>query len=154
MTAYRRLRLTGATYEFALCVQDPDSRVLTDNINALRAAWSRTLTELPVRRQAVVVLPGQIRAVWTEPEGVVAYSERWRRIKARFSHAVGGDFAPRPSQVERRERGLWQRRFWEHCIRDSADLDRALQDCRMAPVAMGLVADPADWPFSSFSRGS
>src|SRR5690606_17201802 len=119
----RRLRRNGATYEFVLCLQDPESRVLVEHIEALRLAWARTLAELPVRRQVAVVLPARLHAIWTEPEEAALFPERWRRIKARFSHAVGGDFAPRASMRARRERGLWQRRFWEHCLRDSADLD-------------------------------
>ena len=152
MTAYHRLRQTGATVEFALCLQQPGCGVLIQNIDALRVAWARTLAELPVRRQAVTVLPDALHAIWTEPEGVSAYPERWRRIKARFSRAVDGDFAPRPSLQRRRERGLWQRRYWEHHIRDAQDLDRALTACRMAPVWQGLVQCPEDWPYSSFAR--
>ena len=152
MTACRRLRLNGATYQFTLCLQDPHCGLLTERIDLLRSAWARTLAELPVRRQVVVVLPGHLHAIWTEPEDAVMFPERWRRIKARFSHAVGGHFAPRDSLRRRRERGLWQRRFWEHCLRDAADLDRALAACRMAPVVAGLVTDPADWPYGSFAQ--
>jgi len=151
MTAYRRLRLAGATYEFTVCLQDPESRALVGHVGLLRQAWARTLAELPVRRQVVVVLPARLNAIWTEPLDDALFPERWRRIKARFSHAVGGDFAPRESMRARRERGLWQRRFWEHCLRDSADLDRALEQCRMAPVRAGLVSRPEDWPYGSFA---
>jgi len=152
MTAYRRLRQTGATYEFTLCLLNADSAVLIEQVALLRQAWARTLAELPVRRQAVVVLPSRLHAIWTEPLDGVHFPERWRRIKARFSHAVGGDFAPRDSLRRRRERGLWQRRYWEHCIRDAADLDRAIEDRWTAPVRAGLVATPEDWPYGSFAR--
>ncbi|MCC0074981.1 MAG: transposase [Rhodobacter sp.] len=151
MTAYRRLRRPGATYAFTLCLQQPGSTLLTQQIDRLRSAWRTTLGELPVRRQAVVVLPDHLLAIWTEPEGAVQFPERWRRIKARFSRTVSGDFAPRPSLQRRRERGIWQRRYWEHMIRDAAELDAALETCRLAPVRLGLVTDASDWPYSSFS---
>ena len=152
MTAYRRLRQPGATYAFTLCLQEPGSALLVDRIDLLRRAWGETLRELPLARQAVVILPDHLHAVWTEPEGVVAFSERWRRIKARFSHRVGTDVTPRPSLQRRRERGLWQRRFWEHMLRGPGEVDGALAALRQDPVRHGLVADAADWPFSSFAR--
>jgi putative transposase len=151
MTSYRRLRQPGATYAFTLCLQEPGSTLLVDRIDLLRKAWAETLRELPLAGQAVVVLPDHLHAIWTEPEGVVAFSERWRRIKARFSHRVGSVVAPRPSLRRRRERGLWQRRFWEHRLRGPSELDRALEVLRLDPVRHGLVAAPDEWRFSSFA---
>jgi len=152
MTAYRRLRIPGATYAFTVCLQDRGSTRLVDDINALRMAYAVTIRELPVQCRAMVVLPDHLHAIWTEPEGEVQFSERWRRIKARFSHAVAGDFAPNASKARRRERGLWQRRFWEHAIRDDAELQAAVAYCRTDPVRHGLVTHPGDWPCSSFAR--
>ena len=151
MTAYRRLRLPGATYFFTLCLEEPARGLLIAEVGLLRRAWARTLAELPVRRQAVVVLPDRLHAIWTEPEDAALFPERWRRIKARFSRAVSGDFAPRDSLRRKRERGIWQRRYWEHCLRDPVELDRALEECRMAPVRAGLVTQPEDWPYGSFA---
>jgi len=152
MTANRRLRLPGATYIFTLCLQERGGSLLTDRVAVLRHAWAATLRELPVAGQAVVVLPDHLHAIWTEPDGVVAYSERWRRIKARFSQALPDDFRPRASLRRKRERGIWQRRFREHAIRNTDELGMAMAYLLANPVKHGLVDDPADWPYSSFTR--
>ncbi len=152
MTQYRRLRLPGASYFFTLCLETRGSTRLVDHIATLRTAYAATLRELPVLCPAMVVLPDHLHAIWTEPEGVVLYSERWRRIKARFSHALSGEFAPNARKSRKRERGLWQRRFWEHAIRGEADFLAAMDYCRLNPVKHGLVENPEDWAFSSFTR--
>lgn len=152
MTQYRRLRRPGATYFFTLCLQERGSDMLVLKIGALRAAYAATVAELPVQCHAMVILPDHLHAVWTEPDDAVCFSERWRRMKARFSHAVAGDFRPCASKVARRERGLWQRRFWEHALRDEAEFAAAIDLCRCDPVRHGLVDRPEDWPWSSFAR--
>jgi len=152
MTNYRRLRQAGATYFFTLCLEARGTTTLVDHIDDLRAAWTTTLRELPVTCPAVVVMPDHLHAIWTEPTDRALYSERWRRIKARFSHRIGGDFHPGASKIARRERGLWQRRFWEHAIRDEGGFVAAMEYCQTNPVKHSLVTDPADWPFSSFTR--
>lgn len=152
MTQYRRLRLPGATYFFTLCLEARGSNVLVDQIGALRAAYALTLRELPALCPAMVILPDHLHAIWTEPLGTVHYSERWRRIKARFSRAVEGDHSPNPSKQAKRERGLWQRRFWEHAIRSEAEFLAAMEYCRTNPVKHNLVQDPDDWEYSSFTR--
>jgi putative transposase len=152
MTNYRRLRLPGATYFFTLCLEDRDSTLLTDHIDTLRAAYLKTLQELPALCPAMVVLPNHLHAIWTEPEGSVLCSERWRRIKARFSHAIQQDFSPNPSKQTKRERGIWQRRFWEHAIRGESEFVAAMEFCHFNPVKHGLVTNPLDWQYSSLSR--
>jgi putative transposase len=153
MTNYRRLRIPGATYFFTLCLEDRDSTLLIDHIDTLRAAYAMTLRELPADCSAIVILPDHLHSIWTEPEGQVLFSERWRRIKARFSHAVKQDFRPNPSKSAKRERGLWQRRFWEHAIRNEAEFVAAMDYCYRDPMEHGLVEQPEDWKYSSFFRG-
>jgi len=152
MTSYRRLRQPGATYFFTLCLENRGSAVLTDRIDLLRSAYGKTMREMPLARQAVVVLPDHLHAIWTLPEGDMEFSERWRRVKSRFSHAVPESFSRNPSKATKRERGLWQRRFWEHLIRDEQDFAAHFDYCRVNPVKHGLVTDPSDWPYSSFAR--
>ena len=152
MTSYRRLRLPGATYFFTVCLQERGSSTLTDNICLLREAYRKTVAELPVTCPAMVVLPDHLHAIWTEPDDAVQYPERWRRIKARFSHALPASFAPCDSKRRKRERGLWQRRFWEHAIRDETDFIAAMEYCQLNPVKHGFVQAPEDWPYSSFTR--
>ncbi|MCZ8088541.1 MAG: transposase [Rhodobacteraceae bacterium] len=147
MTAYRRLRLPGGSYVFTLCLEERGSSLLTDRIDLLRLAWRDAFRDFPATVQAVVILPDHLHAVLTEPEGSVRFSERWQRLKGRFSHAIADRAEVRPSLARRREAGIWQRRFWEHALRDRAALDEAVAFCRTDPVRHGLVRDPADWPY-------
>lgn len=152
MTNYRRLRIPGATYFFTLCLQQKGSTALVDHIDLLRWAYARTVQELPVTCHAMVILPDHLHAVWSEPEGDVHYSERWRKIKARFSQGLPIATDRSASKVLKRDKGIWQRRFWEHAIRDEAEFRSCLTLCQNDPVRHGLVKDAADWPHSSFTR--
>jgi putative transposase len=152
MTSYRRLRIHGATYFFTLCLNARGDTALTDHIGLLRQAYRVTTLELPVTCHAFVVLPDHLHAIWTEPASGVFYSERWRRIKAQFSHALPPMSTPSRSHMAKRERGIWQRRFWEHCIRDEQGFEAAMRYCHDSPVKHGLVSDPDDWPYSSFAK--
>lgn len=152
MTGYRRLRVPGGTYFFTVCLEDRAGTLLADKIEQLRLAYAKTVFELPVTCQAMVVLPNHLHAIWTLPEGDSDFSERWRRIKARFSHGLEADHARCRSKIEKRERGIWQRRFWEHWIRNDEAFASAINYCWQNPVKHGLVADPSEWPLSSFNR--
>lgn len=153
MTQYRRLLLPGATYFFTVRLEIRGSSLLTDHIETLRWAYAKTVREYPVTCHAMVILPDHLHAVWTEPDNGVWYSERWKRIKARFSHAVPDAGALRPSLTTKRERGIWQRRFYEHAIRSEEEFRRALTHCAQNPVKHGLVSDATLWPYSSFAKG-
>lgn len=153
MTMYRRLLIPGATYFFTVRLEQRGSTLLTDHIDTLRYAYAKTVQEYPVTAHAMVILPDHIHAIWTEPEGEVWYSERWRRIKARFTHAVAEPVNVRPSLEAKRERGIWQRRFYEHAIRNEDEFQRAMDHCRNNPVRHGLVGDADLWPYSSFTKG-
>ena len=152
MTSYRRLRVPGGTYFFTVCLEDRESTALTDHVDQLRFAYAKTVAELPVFCEAMVVLPNHLHAVWTLPDGDMEFSERWRRIKARSSHALPSEPSRCRSKVLKRERGLWQRRFWEHWVRDDQGLQSAIDYCWQNPVKHGLVCDPTHWPLSSFYR--
>jgi len=152
MTAYRRLRRAGASYFFTVALADRKSDALIVDIAALRFAVARTLEERPVWIDATVILPDHLHAVWTLPEGDADFSTRWRLIKSRFGRATGRTGAMRSSLRSKQERGLWQRRFWEHCLRDDRDFETHIRYCWGNPVKHGLVAFPADWPYSSIHR--
>lgn len=152
MSKYRRVRVPGATYFFTLTLAARGSTVLTDHIAVLRHAYKQTCAEHPVLCDAMVVLPDHLHAVWTLPEADADFSVRWRKIKARFSREI--DLAPRRSisKVEKRERGVWQRRFWEHMIRDGVDYRAHVAYCWGNPVKHGYVERAVDWPYSSIHR--
>jgi putative transposase len=154
MTNYRRLRVAGATYFFTVCLENRGSSILIDQIDVLRQSYAKTIREYPVTCHAMVILPNHLHAIWTLPEGDDNFSERWRRIKGRFSHGIREDAPRRHSMDAKRERGIWQRRFWEHLVRDEKDFAAAMAYCEYNPVKHGLVTDPKDWPFSSFNRSA
>ena len=151
MSSYIRPRVPGATVFFTVGLAERNSSVLVDHVEVLRDAVRKTRIERPFYIDAWVVLPDHLHAVWTLPEGDFDFSTRWSVIKARFSRSVGaGD--RRPSHLKRRERGLWQRRFWEHHVRGPEDYAAAVSYCHINPVKHGYVEKPEDWPFSSVHR--
>lgn len=147
MSNYRRPRVTGARIFFTVALAQPNSTALTAHIGILQAAVATTRLERPFQIDAWVVLPNQVNCVWTLPEGDCDYPTRWRLIKARFSRELPPG-PLRPSHLRRGERGIWQRRYWEHHIRGPHDFAAHLQHCWLSPVRSGLVAHPEDWPYS------
>jgi len=151
MASYRRSRAPGATYFFTVNLADRSRDDLTTQIAHLRTAWSVTRAEHPFHVDAVVVLPDHLHAIWTLPDGDADFSVRWRKIKSRYS----ANLAPMPrsaSKQSRGEKGIWQRRFWEHRIRDAEDMRAHMHYCWFNPIKHGLVQQVADWPYSSFHR--
>lgn len=149
---YRRLRVPGGTYFFTVNLLDRSRRLLVDNIDALRAAVRAARAQAPFHIDAWVVLPEHMHCIWTLPPGDADYSGRWRAVKKHFSKAMHAGEARSPVRLARGERGIWQRRFWEHTIRDDADYARHVDYVHFNPVKHGLVPEPALWPYSSFHR--
>lgn len=152
MPRYVRARVPGATFFCTVTLANRGSRLLIDEIGALRTAYAATTAEHPVRCDAMVILPDHLHAVWTLPEDDSDFPERWRKIKARFTRAVGVSRPRAPSKVAKREGGVWQRRYWEHMIRDEADFRAHVTYCWVNPVKHGLVTRAVDWPYSSIHR--
>ncbi len=125
MTDYRRCHLPGGTFFFTVNLADPRQRLLTDHIDELRGAFREVMRAHPFRIHAVVVLPEHIHCLWELPAGDSDYSTRWRQIKAAFSRALPDGEPISASRGRRHERGIWQRPFWEHTIRDDAGSRRA-----------------------------
>lgn len=152
MSCYRRIRVPGATYFFTVNLARRGSSLLIDHVDDLRRAYGAMMMEAPVQSEAMVVLPDHIHAIWTLPQGDHDYSDRWRRIKARFTRAIGQPAPRSASKQIKREAGIWQRRFWEHTIRGEEDFRQHLAYCWANPVKHGLVEVAADWPYSSIHR--
>jgi len=151
MSSYIRPSHPGATVFFTVRLAEIGSTLLVDEIDRLRAAFHATLMERWFVFDAVVVLPDHLHAVITLPPGDGDYATRWRCIKTRFSRGLPMG-QRRDSHLVRRERGIWQRRYWEHHIRDDADYAAHVQYCWSNPVKHGLAKRPRDWPFSSLHR--
>jgi putative transposase len=152
MPNYRRALLPGRTYFFTV-VTNQRHRILveTQARKALRTAFLKVKVSHPFRIVAICLLPDHLHCLWTLPEDDWDYSTRWKMIKATFSR-LGAAGEITGSKIKKGEVGVWQRRFWEHVIRDSEDLNRHTDYIHYNPVKHGLVRSVRDWPWSSFHR--
>ena len=151
MVRYRRMRIAGASYFFTLALADRRADTLTAHVGLLGKALRSAKQQAPFHISAIVVLPEHLHTIWTLPQGDSDYPARWKAIKAGFTHGLrelGSDLSPRP------EGGfvLWQRRYWEHLLRDETDVQRHTDYIHFNPVKHGWVQRAADWPHSSFHR--
>ncbi len=147
-----RPNVPGGTYFFTVHLQDQNSDLLVSHIDLLRHATRLCVNRWPVAIDAAVVLPSKLHMIWTLPEGDTDFSKRWRMIKSTFSrHAPAPAYVP-PSQQRRGGKGIWQRGFWEHSIRDEQDLALHMHLIRSAPIHAGLAKGPSAWPYSSFYK--
>jgi putative transposase len=152
MTNYRRNFVPGGTYFFTVNLSERRSRLLTECVASLRAAFRDTRAQHPFGVEAIVILPDHLHAIWTLPEGDTDFAMRWRLIKAAFSRALPQGEKVSASRARKGERGVWQRRYWEHTIRNESDFARLADYIHFNPVKHGLVQRVKDWPHSSFHR--
>jgi len=127
-----------------------DNRLLTENIDELRQVFRKVKTDHPFAIDAIVILSDHLHCIWTLPQGDSDYSTRWALIKAGFSRGLGPGDQKSESRRKRGERGIWQRRFWEHMIRDDRDYIRHVDYIHWNPVKHGWVERVSDWKYSSF----
>ena len=149
---YRRAQVAGATYFFTLNLANRNLSLLVDNIDALRESIRRVRTAHPFEIVAMVVLPEHLHAVWMLPPDDADFATRWGLIKAGFSRRLPNNERISVSRKSKGERGVWQRRYWEHQIRDDDDLVRHVDFVHYNPVKHGYVGCAADWPHSSIHR--
>ena len=133
-------------------------------------AVAQTRAKRPFAVDAWVVLPNHMHCVWTLPVGDADYSNRMGEIKGRFSRMVRRSGPAPTRQIKntygvvagqvrdgagpdlRDEVPIWQKRFWEHHIRDDADYAAHVNYCWINPVKHGLVETSDAWPYSSYHR--
>ena len=150
MPDYRRNRVPGGTYFFTVNLLDRRSDLLVIQIDLLRASIRRVRHLMPFHIDAWVVLPDHMHAIWTLPEGDENFSARWQAIKMAFSKAIDPAEPRCTSRSTRGERGIWQRRFWEHTIRDEQDYAAHFDYIHFNPVKHGFASSAAAWPYSTF----
>jgi putative transposase len=132
MPQYVRAKIKGSLFFFTVVLADRSSCLLIDEIDRLRLIYQTVQQRRPY-------------------ETIADFSTRWSNIKSGFSRGLN----PMPrsaSKVGKREKGIWQRRYWEHAIRDDADLERHVNYIHFNPVKHGHVTRVIDWPHSSFHR--
>ncbi len=153
MTEYRRAYFPDASWFFTVnLAQRRNNCRLLDNIDLLREAFEYTKQRHPLRMDAVVILPEHLHCIWTLPPEDSNISLRWNLLKGYFSRNIAKGERISASRRSRRERGIWQRRFWEHLLRDEVDFNRHVDYIHWNPVKHGWVKRAADWPHSSFHR--
>ena len=152
MTAYRRDVTAGGTWFFTVNLAERQRTLLVDQIDLLRQSFRYAMRAHPFQIDAIVVLPEHLHTIWTLPTGDADFSLRWRLIKTEFSRAMPYGERVSASRASKAERGIWQRRYWEHLIRDEADFSRHLDYIHFNPVKHGHVQRVQDWPWSSFHR--
>jgi putative transposase len=157
MPDYRRNYVAGGTYFFTV-VTHCRRTMLTDQfarkclheaIAEIQVSWSFDIV-------AIVLLPDHFHTVWTLPKDDGDYSVRLRRIKEQFTRRYleqGGTEWPQSiSREVHGQRGVWQKRFWEHTIQDEHDWKRCVDFVHWNPKKHRLVSQIKDWPWSSFHR--
>jgi putative transposase len=151
MSRYRRFRAAGGTFFFTVTLADRSSDLLVREVDRLRAIYRSVQQRFPFRTVAICILPDHLHAIWSLPEDDADFPKRWSFIKGGFSRGLPA--APRrASKTAKREKGIWQRRYWEHAIRNDEDLTRHVDYIHFNPVKHGLVPSVAEWPHSSFHR--
>ncbi|HEX4606687.1 MAG TPA: transposase [Urbifossiella sp.] len=157
MPNFRRNYVPGGTYFFTL-VTHGRRPILTTPLarRCLREALVAERGRAPFEQVAVVLLPDHLHAVWTLHEGDADFPLRWQRIKERFTRRYltggGAEGEITRNRSLRRERGVWQPRFWEHTVRDEDDFERCLGYVHYNPVKHGLASTPGEYPWSTFRK--
>jgi putative transposase len=151
MVRYRRNFIPGGTFFFTVTLADRRSSVLVDHVELLRTAFRNARDRKPFAVDAIVILPDHLHAILTLPSGDADFPGRWKAIKAAFTRAIAATGAAVPCN-DRGEYLLWQRRFWEHTIRDDRDFERCANYIHFNPVKHRLVSTPGEWGFSSLQR--
>jgi len=153
MSDYLRAWIPGGKYFFTVNLAERrGNTLLVDRIHLLRRAFREIRAMHPFEMQAFVILPEHIHCIWRLPDNDHRFDVRWRLIKTAFSRSLTVNENVSASRRLRGERGIWQRRYWEHAIRDEQDWRRHLDYIHYNPVKYGHVRRVADWPHSSFHR--
>ncbi|MGD1884482.1 MAG: transposase [Paracoccaceae bacterium] len=152
MPKYIRTRKPGGTFFFTVRLADRTATTLTDRIHHLRSVTRQTRDRYPFEIDEIVILPSVLHTIWTLPEGDGDFSIRWQMLKSLFSRGIPTMGGPIQHEGRMRDSGIWQPRFWEHCIHDLHDQAAHRQMIFHAPVQAGFVNRPQDWPHSSIHR--
>ncbi|WP_150052063.1 REP-associated tyrosine transposase [Methylomonas rhizoryzae] len=152
MPNYRRVFVAGGCYFFTVNLLERRLTLLTDHIDLLRDSVRRVKRLYPFYIDAWVVLPDHMHMVLTLPADTADFSVRLRLMKLLFAKGLPRSERLSATRRNRNERGIWQRRFWEHAIRDDRDYSRHIDYCHWNPVKHGYVNQLSEWPYSTVHR--
>jgi len=147
----RYIRAKGNIFFFTVALAQRPGSLLVDEIERLRRIYRIVQQRHPFETIAICILPDHIHALWALPVDDENFSARWSMIKSGFSRGIDAQTRS-ASKVGKREKGVWQRRYWEHAIRDETDFERHVDYIHYNPVKHGYVRRVVDWPHSSFHR--
>ena len=146
---YSRTLISGATYFFTVNLDNRKNTLLVDHIDKLKLSFKKVKENHPFDIEGIVILPDHLHMLMTLPPNDSNYSQRWGLIKSGFSYQLPLNEELSLSRQSKRERGIWQRRFWEHLIRNELDYERHLNYIHYNPVKHKYVKKASDWRFSS-----
>ncbi|MDT4292021.1 transposase [Methylomonas sp. MO1] len=149
---YRRADIKGGTYFVTVNLAGRKRTLLVDYMDQLRMVINKVKTTHPFHIDAMVILPDHLHAIFTFPQDDCDYPTRWMLIKAGFSRQIPKNERINTSRLAKGERGIWQRRYWEHLIRDETDYPRHMDYVHWNPVKHGFLSRVIDWPHSTFHR--
>jgi putative transposase len=149
---YRQAKLAGGKFFFTVNLAERSRVLLVDHIEILRNVVRAVRQNHPFDNLAWVVLPDHLHAIWELPEGDGDCATRWMLIKSSFSRGIPKGEWVRESRRKKGERGLWQRRFWEHLITSDEDMRKHMDYVHFNPVKHGYAKRASDWPYSSIHR--
>ena len=152
MSRYRRAVVEGGVYFFTVTLADRSSDLLVRDIDRLREVYTSVHAKYPFQTIAICILPDHLHAVWSLPNGDTNFPLRWSLIKSGFSRKLPASNERTSSKIAKREKGIWQRRYWEHAVRGDDDLARHVDYTHYNPVKHRYVRRVCDWPHSSFHR--
>jgi putative transposase len=157
MPNYRRAFVSGGTFFFTVATHQRRAFLTTPLARScLRNSFRLVRERLPLAIEAIVLLPDHLHCVWSLPPGDSDYPDRWRQIKSLFTREYlsrgGSEAGTSLSRALHGERGIWQRRYYEHTVRDELDLKRCVDYLHLNPVKHRLVERVSNWPWSSFHR--
>jgi len=155
MSDYRRYFVPGGTYFFTIVTYKRQHLFASGaNVQRLRRVIATVKKDVPFKINAAIILPDHMHFLWTLPPGDDQYSKRIGCMKVGFTNSLHGEnvrlIRSSSSRTKHRESDVWQRRFWEHTIRDEEDFDRHFDYIHYNPVKHGLVSCPHAWEASSF----
>ena len=157
MPNYRRNFVEGGTYFFTVVTYNRQKILCTDfSRQCLRESIKACQQHFPFEDVAWVLLDDHLHTIWILPNGDSNFSGRWSFIKREFTKAYAEQNSNaeniNQSRQSRNEKGIWQRRFWEHTIRSEYDFGRCMDYIHYNPVKHDLVEAPQNYEFSTFHR--
>jgi putative transposase len=152
MPRYVRAKIAGGTFFFTVAIADRSDSLLLREVDRFRRIYRSVSERRPFETIAMCILPDHLHAIWSMPENDSDFSLRWNLIKSGFSRGLSAAPSRSVRHIEKRKKGLWQRRYWEHAIRDATDLECHVDYIHFNPVKHGLVTRVRDWPHSTFHQ--